>query len=204
MQTQSISFDRQEARRLYREYKKHASYSEPIDWEVQRTYQLLAQGRTIIKAIESIKAAGLNEQGLPKLALAPATAEAAHIRRERNGSMIMAPSNNFWRTLSNQFRFGQETFTFPAESFATYVHDGKRYHHANDTHRAIRPTIPLHLRPKRALENYHVLWEAEWEPVPPRDPYLLRRIGKADLWLVVAHWDLTEVERAALATRITA
>ena len=30
----------------------------------------------------------------------------------------------------------------------------------------------------------------------------LRRIGKADLWLVVAQWDLTEVEKAALSTRV--
>ena len=62
--------------------------------------------------------------------------------------------------------------------------------------------MPIHLRPKRGLANYHVLWEAEWTPSPPRDPFLLRRIGKADLWLVVAQWDLTEVERAALATRV--
>lgn len=43
----------------------------------------------------------------------------------------------------------------------------------------------------------------QWQRVPPRDPFLLRRIGKADLWLVVAMWDLTEVERAALATRLS-
>ncbi len=51
--------------------------------------------------------------------------------------------------------------------------------------------------------NYHILWEAEWTKIVPRDPYLLRRIGQADLWLVVAAWNLTEVERAALSTRIT-
>lgn len=64
------------------------------------------------------------------------------------------------------------------------------------------PLIPVHLRPRHALDNYHVLWEAEWSRVVPRDPYLLRRIGNADLWLVLAAWDLTEVERAALATRV--
>jgi hypothetical protein len=68
--------------------------------------------------------------------------------------------------------------------------------------RAIVPLIPAHLGPRRGLANYHILFEAEWTPVPPRDPLLLRRIGKADLWLVVAAWDLTEVERAALAARI--
>lgn len=65
------------------------------------------------------------------------------------------------------------------------------------------PLIPVHLRPRTALDSYHILWEAEWTPTPPRDPYLLRRIGEGDLWLVVAAWDLTEVERGALATRVT-
>lgn len=202
MHTEKITIDRGQAAELYRSYKKHQAYSEPIDWEIQRTYQLIAQGKLIIRALESIKQAGLNENGLPKLALAVATAKAAHIRRERNGSMIMSPSDDFWRVKHNHFRFREETFNFAAHSWPTYDLNGKRYWERSTDHRAMLPMIPIHLRPKRALQNYHVLWEAEWEPVPPRDPYLLRRIGKADLWLVVAHWDLTDVERAALATRI--
>jgi len=66
------------------------------------------------------------------------------------------------------------------------------------------PLVPVHLRPKRGLANYHVLWEAEWERIVPRDPLLLRQIGRGDMWLVVAQWDLTEVERAALSARISA
>ena len=86
-------------------------------------------------------------------------------------------------------------FTFPAGSFVN----------AKETWRAeaLVPVPPLHLRPQRGLANYHILWEAEWTKIVPRDPYLLRRIGQADLWLVVAMWNLTEVERAALSTRIT-
>lgn len=200
MHTEKITVDRKQAAELYRSYKSHSAYSAPIDWEVQRTYQLLAQGKTIIRAIESIKAAGLDEKHLPKLALAPATASHCHIRRGTDGSLIMSPSDNWWGRNKNMFRFHSETFVFPVDSFPL-TWDQKHRQDRSD-HKAIMPTIPVHLRPKRALENYHVLWEAEWQPVPPRDPYLLRRIGKADLWLVVAHWDLTEVERAALATRI--
>jgi len=64
------------------------------------------------------------------------------------------------------------------------------------------PIIPGYLRPKRGLQNYHILWEAEWSRGVPVDPYLLRRIGQGDLWLVVAAWELTEVERAAMSTRV--
>jgi hypothetical protein len=52
------------------------------------------------------------------------------------------------------------------------------------------------------MQNYHVLFEAVWSKAPPSDPFLLRRLGKGDLWLVLAMWDLTEVERAALAARL--
>src|SRR5690242_15564935 len=98
MEAIKLEVDRKEALALYRKYKEHASYSKPIDWEIQRTYQLLAQGKLVIKAIESVRLGGLNEKGLPKLALGPATAQAAHIRRNRDGSMVMAPDDNFWTT----------------------------------------------------------------------------------------------------------
>ena len=203
METQMIKVDREEARELYRKYKEHQAYSAPIDWEIQRTYQLLAHGKTVIRAIESIKLGGLNEKGLPKLAITLATAPACHLYRNRDGEMIMCPHGDFWRVRKNQIRFGKETFVFPVNSFPLSAWDEKRQRREHRTeHKAITPIIPIHLRPKRGLENYHVLWEAEWERVPPKDPYLLRRIGKADLWLVVAAWDLTEVERAALATRV--
>lgn len=45
METQRISVDRKEARELYRQYKKHQHYSEPLDDEIRRAYQLIAQGR---------------------------------------------------------------------------------------------------------------------------------------------------------------
>lgn len=204
MDAQHVTVDRKEALALYRKYKEHAAYSEPVDWEIQRTYQLLAQGKVVIKAIESVRLGGLNEKGLPKLALGPATAAACHIHRERNGSMVMAPDDGFWmsRGESRRFRFAEETFAFPVQTFPIREYDGKRYYGHTSAHRAMTPIVPIHLRPKRGLENYHILWEAEWERVVPKDPYLLRRIGKGDLWLVVAHWDLTEVERAALATRV--
>jgi hypothetical protein len=195
MHTELIKIPRDEAAVLARKYQAHRAYSEPIDWEIQRAYTLLASGKVIIRALESIKQAGLDSEHLPKLALMPATAKTCHLRRLRGGSMVMSPRPDFHYARKHQLRFGDDTFTFPAESFPTNSW-------GRTDHEAQVPIIPVHLRPRRGLENYHVLWEAEWHPVPPRDPYLLRRIGKADLWVVVAHWDLTEVERAALSTRV--
>jgi hypothetical protein len=203
MHTEIIKIDRGEAAALYRKYKEHQAYSEPIDWEVQRTYQLLASGKVIIRAIESIKQAGLNREFLPKLAIAPAHAKECHLTRRNDGSMTMSPHERWSRKVKDVLTFRENTFVFPAESFPIETWGTPPRRRSNNSeHVATLPPVPVHLRPRRGLENYHVLWEAEWERIPPRDPYLLRRIGKADLWLVVAHWDLTEVERAALATRM--
>jgi hypothetical protein len=185
MNVERIVVNRAKARELYRTYKKHQHYSAPIDREIQRAYQLIAQGRMVIQAIESVRRAGLNEQHLPKLAICRADAQVCH-----------------WRTTHQRGDFGMDSWPRRNEHHSRRVsvpwplitnnHPGGKAH---------LPLVPIHLRPKRGLANYHVMWEAEWTRVPPHDPMLLRRIG-GDLWLVLATWDLTEVERAALATRM--
>ena len=186
-----LTMDPAEAQVLYRKYKEHLHYSQPVDHEIMRIYQLIARGKVVIKALESIVHAGLNTDGLPKLAIVRATAERCHLREMRVGGCVM--SQRIWHQ-------GRErpdtTFSFPAGSFPG-IGEG----HSKYRYEAITPIIPLHQRPARGLANYHVLWEAEWGPAIPVDPMLIRRIGKADAWLVVAAWDLTEVERAVMAGR---
>lgn len=192
MQTQTIELDRAHARELWRTYRKHQHYEKPIDAEIRRAYQLLAQGRLVIKALESIKVAGVNEAGFPKLAIARADAKHVFCTYHQDGRLAFEEER--WSCPKGR------RVAFGEGAFPTFQGRSNRYETRNG--QAIAPIIPLELRPKRGLANYHVLWEAEWTKLPPFDPYLLRRIGKADLWLVVAAWDLTEVERAALSTRI--
>jgi hypothetical protein len=193
---------RHEALKLYRQYKAHTAYSEPIDWEIQRTYQLLSKGKVIIRALESIRQAGLNREFLPRLALTVATAKTCHLVRYHDGQCRMSPDARWPRGKKHVIDFREQTFVFPRDSFPLDTWTNPPRRNTRSEHEAQVPIIPLHLRPKRGLQNYHILWEAEWQRLPPHDPYLLRRVGKADLWLVVAHWDLTDVERAALATRV--
>jgi hypothetical protein len=192
--TETVTVDRVEARALYRKYREHQHYSTPIDHEIQRTYQLIAQGRVVIKALASIAAAGLGADGLPKLAIIRADATHCFVWLHRDGSARFSMSQ---RSCDRHTRTFVET---PAGSFTP--EPPSRW--GGNAHRAQVPLVPVHLRPKRGLANYHILFEAEWSPVPPKDPLLLRRIGQADLWIVLAAWDLTEIERAVLAGRITA
>ena len=194
METQNIVVDRLEARALYRKYREHQHYAKPIDWEIQRTYQLIAQGRLVIKALESIVTAGVGEDGYPKLAICRADAETCFYQWSTNGSARMAMTQ--WARSNHRRQY----IDFPAGSFPQPPKDRSGW----SRQQAIVPLVPIDMRPKRGLANYHVLWEAIWRPAPPLDPMLLRRIGEADLWVVLAAWDLTEVERAALAARIHA
>lgn len=186
MNVTKIAVDREKARELWREYRKHQHYSAPIDAEIERTYKLLAQGRTVIQAFESIRQAGLNGDGLPKLAICRADAKECYWRPEHNKGVFLADTSWPRGNIASSKRL---SVPWPGMSSN---HNGGR---------SFLPLIPIHLRPKRGMANYHVLWEAEWTRIPPRDPYLLRRLG-GDMWLVVAAWDLTEVERAAMATRL--
>jgi len=193
MHTESIVLDRTKARELWRDYRKHQHWSQPIDQEVSRAYHAIAQGKLVIKALDSVKAAGLNEADLPKLALVRADAQYCWLDANPDGRCTFAMDERAvwsWRDKA----YARMRINFVAGSFAFTKH-----HRA----KAIVPQVPLPLRPKRALQNYHILFEAEWTPVPPKDPLLLRRVGKADLWVVCAAWDLTEVEQAALAARIS-
>lgn len=196
METQGITLDRAKARELYRAYKKHAHYSEPMDDEIRRAYQLLAQGRLIIRALDSVAKAGIGDDGWPKLAISRADMPMCRctIRHDGSAAMSCEPKRTWSR---RQNASSTKWFDFPVGTFSASM---KR--NSFQTGEALVPPVPLHVRPKRGLANYHILWEAEWQRVPPRDPFLLRRIGVGDMWLVVAMWDMTEIERAALAARI--
>jgi hypothetical protein len=205
MHTVPIDIDRHKARSLYREYRKHVHWSTPIDRECQRAYQFLALGRLVIQALESVKAAGVNTEGegvgFPKLALCRADAVSCACSLTFRGGCTMTPDDTRprfrWRA-DNALINWRNVMSWPDGTFA--LNPSVRRTRAV----ALVPTPPLHLRPKRGLANYHILWEAEWTKRPPNDPLLLRRIGQGDLWLVVAQWDLTPVERAALSTRVRA
>lgn len=192
MHTVPITISREAARDLYQAYLKHRHYSTPIDKEVMSAYQKLASGRMVIQAIASVASAGVGDDGLPKLALARADAKFCRLRMRGDGSATMTTAQRARSASRN--RGSSQTFDWPAGTFkgSSVWKDAE----------SIVPQAPLHLRPKHALQNYFVLYEAEWRKAVPIDPFLLRRIGKADLWLVLAHWDLTSVEAAALSARL--
>jgi len=191
MHIDELKIDREQAAILYRKYKEHRAYQKPHDEQIAQIYRRIAQGKTVIRALQSIRTAGVSPQeGLPRLAIARADQTLCYLH-VRSPQVCFSNSRNWWPSNRNS-RSKNIVFDWP-ECPPT----------KNWTYEAQVPLIPIHMRPRRGIENYHVLWEAEWSKRYPVDPFLLRRFGE-DAWLVVAAWDLTEVERAVMSARLSA
>ena len=191
METSMITLERDEAARLWRKYREHKAHQTPLDLEIEQLYRLIARGKVVIKALDSIVKAGIGDDGLPKLALVRADATKCYLSMHSDGSAHMSTE-----PVINGKTAASKVVEFPAKSFQARTRRWRA--------EAIVPHIPPDIRPQRGIQNYHILFEAIWEPTPPIDPMLLRRIGKGDTWLVVGAWELTEVERAVMAGRIRA
>ena len=184
MNVEKLTMDKEHARSLYKSYQAHRAGMTKDDEAIASIYRHIAQGKLVIRALASIIAAGLNAAGQPRLAIARADEREIDCRIW-NDSCTFEPPRVYTRSRQRQF-----VVPIPGLSSRT------------PNCRAIVPLIPVHLRPRTAIDKYHVLWEADWNQYPV-DPYLLRRLGE-DAWVVVAAWDLTPVERAVMSSKLNA
>lgn len=170
MDVATITMPREAALKAYREYREHARTAQ--DHAIMTGYRQIAKGRALINAREAIAKAGFDIFGRPLLAFG--RADQTHqewLSRESFGEFTIQP----------KWRFDYE----PGPS-----RGWKRF-------RAQTPLIPPAIRPGATqLRKYWILWEANWT-APPVDPLLLRHLS-GDLYVVLAAWDLTDLERAAM------
>lgn len=176
---------RHQAREAFRDYRKAWREKHGEDDEaLMLTYRAIARGQSVLDLRRTIVEAGFHLNALPKLAIVHAGAHSCHVSRE-------------WGTLT--FSDGRGWRKNAAKHRKTVLRampvagDGQR----NMSGVAKTPIIPPALRPADSLENYHILWEADWKQ-PPADPFLLKHIH-GPFFAIVAQWDLTELERAVMA-----
>jgi hypothetical protein len=182
MNSPTITMEREHAVKTLERYeearRKNPRACTETDRRIADGYKVLAKGGRLIDVSEALKAGGLNLAGIPKLAIAR-----AHVHR-------------------TEWRAGLE-FGYVDGAYTGWAHGGGRYEWGQTSRdfSALAPHIPLPHRPKFKLENYFLLWEANWHTLP-RDPYLLRAITGA-LMEIVAEWDLTDLEIAAVRASTT-
>ena len=180
---------------------------EKMDRAIKRGYREIAKGNRLIRLSEAILSGGVqdvhweqshwtqkdgswvtNEKSLfPRLAVVRADARLVLSRGIDGDGEVSFRANEQWPR-SQKDRIDIAGFQRPAQDYRP------------QNHKAIVPMIPPLLRPPHNLRNYHILWEAEWEiatRTPPGDPALLKQL-EGDLYVVLAVWDLSELERAVL------
>lgn len=195
MDVTTIEMDPNAAREAFRAYRASAAdRGTAEDDQIMRGYRLLARGKALLNLPQSMTTAGVDERGLPRLAIARADARWCFVTIQPDGSAEFGSDEHPWRLRG---RAQGRLTSLPVNTLPQFRWDERKAVRAQ----ALVPLVPLPLRPKGMLTGYHILWEAEWQQVVPRDPYLLRHIG-GDLYAVVAAWDLTELERSVLAGRL--
>ena len=188
---ETITMPRQEARSAFLAYRRafrDAKDKEQAkqDGALMRGYRAIVNGQSVIDLHQAMRGAGVNAQGLPKLAICRADETHCTVIMTANGRA------HFYRG-EDRWSFRTTPVSVPVDTFPR---------NPNGTRgTAILPSIPPQFRPPAKLDGYYLLWEAEWRKVVPVDPMLLKHLG-GSLYAVLAQWDLTPLERAVLAGRL--
>lgn len=161
------------------------------DEAIAAGYRAAARGLPVIVLPQTIAAGGWFDDGLPRIAVVRADATVCYVEVHQGGQRHVVYCAERWDRGRARVGLHRVAVDVPPQ-------DGRAWGRGS----TIVPTIPPQHRPKRRrMHRFHVLWEVErWQPIPPRDPALLRHI-RGDLWAVLATWDLTDLERAVLAGR---
>jgi hypothetical protein len=176
---------------------------EKEDEMLKGAYLELSRYNSVINIHTAISRTGLNDQRLPKLAICRADAERCFIRTDRrNGAEVLRfGMGRSWHLATNDTVVNVNV---PHEMYNTLSDWGWRDKNKFpyiDRVSARVPIVPPEHRPAD-LENYFILWEAVWDGKSPIDPFLLRKVND-QFYVVVAQWDLTELERTLLEARPT-
>lgn len=182
-----------EAFQSYRSSLKEKHSAE--DAAVLRGYHELSKGSALLDLRSVLRAAGQDEKGRPKIAITRADFKWGWFSWLQGGRARFTGTNVNDHASWNVKSYKYNSVDVPAHAL---VPPADTSHRA----RALVPYIPPQYRPRAKLSNYHIMWEAEWLPVPPTDPFLLKHLG-GTLYVVLAQWDLTPLEKAVLAGRLT-
>src|SRR5688500_517110 len=177
MQIDLISMPRHEARAAFLEYKKSVRdrHTEE-DLAVMRGYRAIARGSALLDLRSALTAAGQDAQLRPKIAITRADYKwcwFTWVNGGRRARFVGTHNDDVWEQGGKSY--ANNTVTVPPHVLQPPEGNGSSPHWRSS--RALVPYIPPAVRPKHALSNYHILWEAEWQPVPPTDPLLLKHLG---------------------------
>lgn len=197
-----IRLPKEDALEKFKEYSAAVKRSHSaMDRLMVQTFRALSKGLGVINVLEAIKKAGVTEDYKPKLAIMRADQPMVHFHRASAGAGRYSFSERYYLTRnSRKAQNARLQFVIPENTFpCSPGHSQWPGDYWWALHAPVPPIPPAH-RPADAYSKYCILWEVEkWEAkAPPADPMLLRPLGQSGLYVVLAHWDLTPIERMVL------
>ena len=194
MNVQTITMPQQEAEQQLRHYRKYLHAGADAEYRaIAEGYRALAGGTPLINLANVFATVPLDAFLRPKLAIARADRKLVTVRRNSD----------------TRFTFDATRSSYPGRDLEL-TFEGPNTHGANRhgwrNGRSVVPLIPAEVlervEAQRKLDRtrHFILFEVEsWEDVPS-DPFLIRHLG-GPMYVVVAEWDLTELERTIIAGR---
>ena len=210
MKVEELTIPREQAIEEYNAYKEalkkpRYEYQQYLK-DMKSIYGHMKHGRSIIDLWVSLTKAGLNKDDDPRLAICRADSRNVHFEKKERGAGVFSRENG-----SPQYRWEQwkDDIKIPEGIFPPWpLKDPARGDWpANRKRNEIKTLVPIipakFLNALRGgLHNYHILWEVEeWKPSPPKDPILLKKLTP-NIFVVLATWNLTKLERAVIRGRL--
>jgi len=195
MNISTIEIPKEKALELFEQYRASVQQRHTDeDAVIMRGYKALSQGHSIFDLAQVMKQSGLDHQYRPRLAITRADSNVVWFQYSDSTGIFSWKQDAYRRNASNYY------LRLPS---GTYPEEVQKWNQWHAKLKAITPNVPPAIRPKHSLANYHVLWEPDWQLEPPIDPILCKRLPGTLLFIVLATWDLTELERVVIRSRLT-
>lgn len=209
MNIETLSEPRKMALEKWHEYNKAAKQTgNPLYKDLKKVYNQIKSGRKLIDLIKVFQVGGLKDY-LPALAIAKAKSKQVWCTYWESGQVNFVNGTNGSWSAQGRAPLKEDVVLkncLPIFSSQTLYEKGVIKKDRIPWNRieltAPVPLIPPKLLPANITDDYYVLWEVdEWKMIAPTDPWLLRKITET-LFVVVAGWNLTKLEKAVMNGRM--
>ena len=153
---------KEEADAAYRKYLDASKKSGNLYLSsLRQAYYHLSRGRKLLDIYEVFHQSGINSEGEPVLAIAPATARVVTLTKQQKGSgTFSGDTKRVWRATKSDVVLPPETFP----EWKTEITEQKWTRIKRREIQAHVPLPPVEHLPSGQLTNYFILWEVdEWQ-----------------------------------------
>lgn len=201
MDLQPIEVSWKQARETLRQYGailKEKRTAEDI--AILKSTKAILAGKMVIRLADAVTAAGVDGNGMPRIAVARSDDKFVKCwSRGNHCEMVGMTQKNEYVVDYHTKRGSRYHRIHMAKPRGFRFALGARFQETREAVAVVPSIPPAHRPPPSTYDSYYLLFEPEWDTKPPVDPALIAPLG-GGMFAVVAVWDLTDVERAVLAT----